>query len=76
MDTWSPFLKASLTVYVVRNDKGKFFRSAQRNRTRGWVDDIIDAVVYTKTNPAKGQVTRLKNEGLNVELVTLVAKEE
>ena len=66
-----------LELYAVRNVKGEFYRSyAAGGRNKKWVKDIADAKVYTKRGPAQGLVTRLKNEGLDVELVTLIAKEK
>ena len=67
----------TLKVYAVRNEKDEFYRSyAVQKRSGAWVKDIADAKVYTKPGPANGMVTRFKRQGLEVELVTLVAKEQ
>jgi hypothetical protein len=67
----------TLEVFAVRNEKGEFYRSySVQKRSGAWVKNIADAKVYTKKGPAQGLVTRFKNDGVTVELVTLVAKEK
>lgn len=47
-----------MTIYLVRNQSGQFFRAkGQSGHGQSWVDDIAKARLYTKIGPAKSTVT-------------------
>ena len=47
-----------MTIYLVRNQSGQFFRAkGQSGLGQSWVDDIAKARIYTKIGPAKATVT-------------------
>jgi len=47
-----------ISVYVVRNQEGKWFRSKGLNGAGdSWVDDFKKARIYTKIGPARSCVT-------------------
>lgn len=47
-----------MTLYLVRNQSGQFFRAkGQSGLGQSWVDDIAKARIYTKIGPAKATVT-------------------
>jgi len=47
-----------LTVYVVRNSEGKFFRAkGYGGYGNSWVDDIQKARIYARIGPARSAVT-------------------
>ena len=52
----------NLTLYVVRNDKGQFFRAkGYGGGGQTWVDDINKAKIYGKIGGARGTITWFAN---------------
>lgn len=55
-------LDIALTLYVVRNKEGQFFRSkGYGGYGKTWVDDINKCRVYSKIGPARSAVTFFAN---------------
>lgn len=51
-----------LTLYVVKNYEGKFFRAKGFSGCgKSWVDEIKNARIYANISPAKGCVTYFAN---------------
>lgn len=66
------------TFYAVRNQKGQFYRTYDKNRSSGWKDKLEDARLWTTLSPARSKVTALANEYPNLpvpELVEFIVRE-
>jgi hypothetical protein len=66
------------TFYAVRNEKGQFYRTYDKNRSSGWKDELEDAKLWTRIGPAKSKITALSNENPKLpvpELVEFVVRE-
>lgn len=49
------------TFYMVRNEKGEYYRTYAQSRCSGWVKDLKDGRLWTSLGPAKGKITNLAN---------------
>lgn len=57
-----PQINTTLILYVVRNEKGQFFRAkGYGGGGATWVDDINKAKIYSHTGGARGTITWFAN---------------
>ena len=63
VNTDQPEKPVLATFYMVRNDKGEYYRTyAQGGRRSGWVKELSDGRLWTTKGPAQGKITALANE--------------
>lgn len=50
------------TFYMVRNAKGEYYQTYSQRRRSGWVKNLADGRLWTKSGGARGKITTLANE--------------